>query len=756
MTDAYDNLVKKSVIKENYADKTHNDLNDKYMIPCSEIDMFYNDSLFYLHFHFSLYAELLKYNITNNFNITTFTTLWNALKIKIDSAVSSSSVSTSFLPKFTLTSYNITNGGSGYSDSAKLIFTPTNGSSQNVGTVNIQTGFKSSIINSNFNTNNSTGFRIGDIITFNTSASGTSAIGTVKTVDALGKITEIEFIHANRGSGYTSGTAPTVLSYTKGVGNTINEITTSCGLIFRYDVITNYIHTISITNTALNYNSTGTFSITAPSTGEIQATGTPSLNIKSMGFIDTANNIFNFNSTNFQFYYNSTLPYYSGDNIALVSDKIPRIDNISTLTPIDILLIDGSTDDASNYYSITTLTEDYNLSGTTYYPSTGDHSYRKLKFNKTLKKIFEQDATEILGYLAYQVRYYNIIVLNTSIQRTIYENYLKNNTLIMSIGNLFKSGGTGLSNLTNIITHIRHMKTNLINIENDIKKTNNIYSDTTKNYPAKIAILNENKENYNKIQNSLNIVIKDYNQHYDNYNRLKKYASIIIVFLVILIIASIAVTILPFFNANAKNTYYILMLILIIILTILFYNNFSHINLYEKFAVNCGNSNTYKTTYSDATSNNVNRENNYDVFNKIAEEIEKYNKESDAVNYQMSSGIYTTDNTILTKDADNYINDVYLTKMKKINIYKTKHTELKNLIETMKQQIIYLYNIIIIICIFIIILLIALIFYVNMPFATNYIIALVSIAIFILVIYYIYAIVKPTRLIANKNYWGIY
>jgi len=325
----------------------------------------------------------------------------------------------------------------------------------------------------------------------------------------------------------------------------------------------------------------------------------------------------------------------------------------------------------------------------------------------------------------------------------------------MSLGNLFKTGGAGYSSLTAITNHIRHMKTNLIEIEKDIKQTNNIYSDTTKEYPAKIAILNENKENYNKIQNSLNIVIKDYNQHYDNYNRLKKYASIIIVFLVILIIASIAVTILPFFNANAKNTYYILMLILIIILTILFYNNFSHINLYEKFAnITCTNNNNYKTTYSDANTNNLNIANNYDVFNTIAEEIDKYNKALDAVNYQMSSGIYTTDNSILTQDADNYINDIYLTKIKKINIYKTKHTELKNLIETMKQQIIYLYNIIVIICIFVIILLIALIFYVNMPFATNYIIGLVSIAIFILVIYYIYAIVKPTRLIANKNYWA--
>jgi len=50
--------------------------------------------------------------------------------------------------------------------------------------------------------------------------------------------------------------------------------------------------------------------------------------------------------------------------------------------------------------------------------------------------------------------------------------------------------------------------------------------------------------------------------------------------------------------------------------------------------------------------------------------------------------------------------------------------------------------------------LIALILYVNMPQSLNLIIIFVSIAIFLIIIYYIYTVVQPTRMIANKNYWA--
>lgn len=41
-----------------------------------------------------------------------------------------------------------------------------------------------------------------------------------------------------------------------------------------------------------------------------------------------------------------------------------------------------------------------------------------------------------------------------------------------------------------------------------------------------------------------------------------------------------------------------------------------------------------------------------------------------------------------------------------------------------------------------------------MPESMSLIITFASIAIIILIIYYIYAVIQPTRLIANKNYWA--
>jgi len=348
----------------------------------------------------------------------------------------------------------------------------------------------------------------------------------------------------------------------------------------------------------------------------------------------------------------------------------------------------------------------------------------------------------------------------------IYKHYLNNNTINMNIPGIFENGSTNYNILTGIQRHIEDMKTNLTNIINDIKSVNNIYSETKENYPAKIDKLNDNEIKYKTTQDALNNTAKNYNQYYNNYNKLKIYASSIIVFLVILIIATIVITVLPFFNANSKNTYYILILILLIILTVLFYNNFSHINLYENFRIitngntfskfNCINSNyvIYNPNTRNPAQNNAQRANNYQFFNEISTKISEYNNEYSDLNTQMSSGIYTNDNKVFEQDADNYLNSMYIDKKRKIDLFRIKKTSLVNLIEAIKQQIIYLFNIIFIICLLTIVLLIALLLYVNMPQLMSLIIGLVSIAIIIIIIYYIYAVVQPTRLIANKNYWA--
>ena len=267
----------------------------------------------------------------------------------------------------------------------------------------------------------------------------------------------------------------------------------------------------------------------------------------------------------------------------------------------------------------------------------------------------------------------------------------------------------------------------------------------------------------------MNNTAKNYNQYYNNYNKLKIYASSIIVFLVILIIATIVITVLPYFNANSKNTYYILVLILLIILTVLYYNNFSHVNLYEKFVsslidrtvtplsfniLNCSDKNNYNFNTGDVSRNNTNKANIYKFFNELTINITNYNKQYSDINAQMSSAIYTTDNTVYEQNADNYLSSMYIDKKRRIDLFRIKRTSLVNLIEAIKQQILYLFNIIFIICLLTIVLLIALILYVNMPQALNIIIIFVSIAIFLIIIYYIYTVVQPTRMIANKNYWA--
>ena len=101
-----------------------------------------------------------------------------------------------------------------------------------------------------------------------------------------------------------------------------------------------------------------------------------------------------------------------------------------------------------------------------------------------------------------------------------------------------------------------------------------------------------------------------------------------------------------------------------------------------------------------------------------------------------------------------YLKNLYIEKKRKSDLYRLKRINLVNLIETLKKEVIYLFNIILIIFLIIIILLIALILYVNIPDSIIFIITFVIIASFLVIYYFIIMIIQPTRLIANKNYWS--
>ena len=750
----YIKLVEKSVIKENYADKTHDDLRNNKLIDCDKIENFYIDSLFYLHLHFSLYLELLNYNINNSFDIITFSNLFNSLNIKF---INTPSISTSGInARYKITSFSITDQGSGYTTAPKIKFASTDGTEEDVGTTILNSGVPA-YLTSGITGSASNTFQNGDVITFNTPTGGRAAVGII-TVSS-GSITRINF--SDRGHLYAVFGASSTTTATTAVSNTATTTTvtdasgssqTRTGTITITFTPVNYVKTASVTNTSKVYTSSGTFSIESAPAGGTNASIEAVTDIKPIGYISGTEYQFNFNI--FNAYYNSTDPYTNSNTMtSITKNRKPRIADISaylTLQP----LFSITTDQA---YSRTNLS------------NIVSSDARFLYFKQVLSKIFEQDVKNILGYLAYQVRYYNIIVLNTSIQRMIYKYYLNNNGINMNIPGIFEENQTNYKILTGIQGHINDMKINLDNIENDIKSVNNIFSEKKENYPAKIDKLDKNEIEYKTTQDALNNTAKNYNQYYNNYNKLKIYASSIIVFLVILIIATIVITVLPYFNANSKNTYYILVLILLIILTVLYYNNFSHVNLYEKFVsslidrtvtplsfniLNCSDKNNYNFNTGDVSRNNTNKANNYKFFNELTINITNYNKQYSDINAQMSSAIYTTDNTVYEQNADNYLSSMYIDKKRRIDLFRIKRTSLVNLIEAIKQQILYLFNIIFIICLLTIVLLIALILYVNMPQALNIIIIFVSIAIFLIIIYYIYTVVQPTRMIANKNYWA--
>ena len=120
----------------------------------------------------------------------------------------------------------------------------------------------------------------------------------------------------------------------------------------------------------------------------------------------------------------------------------------------------------------------------------------------------------------------------------------------------------------------------------------------------------------------------------------------------------------------------------------------------------------------------------------------------------MRLNINTIGSKTFSQDANIYLYNLYLEKKKQIEINKIKLTNFFNMIEVIKKQINYLFNIIFFIACFSIILLIALVIYSTAPQLYIFIIILCVVLISILMIYFSFAIIQPTRMIANKNYWA--
>ena len=160
-------------------------------------------------------------------------------------------------------------------------------------------------------------------------------------------------------------------------------------------------------------------------------------------------------------------------------------------------------------------------------------------------------------------------------------------------------------------------------------------------------------------------------------------------------------------------------------------------------------------TIGKTFTDNIFINNHKNFYNKLLPFINEYSNAYNDLLNNMRLNNYTIGSKTFSQDANIYLYNLYLEKKRQIEINKIKLTNLFNMIEVIKKQINYLFNIIFVIACFSIILLIALVIYSTAPELYLFVIILCVILISILMIYFTFAIVQPTRMIANKNYWAI-
>lgn len=424
--------------------------------------------------------------------------------------------------------------------------------------------------------------------------------------------------------------------------------------------------------------------------------------------------------------------------------------NTSNIDSFNTNLINGVTAVNSVYTFDSSNKNSLNTGLTTKYNKYKDDAARQQKFRRVIYDILNTPAENFISYLFYNRVYYNVIVCNCSIQNIIRSSYLNKNTINMTDTTSFNSSAS----LPAIITHINNMKTNLDNLKTSIDYITSDFIKDKSKYSDKIILLNETKREYYKVETNLNRVIKDYNSYLENYQRIKIYASAIIVFLILLIIGAILITVLPFFNYNSKNTYYIVILIILIVLLGIYYANFRHVGLYETFRDCNTDINTYNPLHPDTLTRNNHKTNNYNFFNTIIDYLNAYNNTYSELNDELSASVYIGNNKTYTADANDYLYKLYIDKKRKTELNRLKKVSLTNHIEAMKKQIVNLFNIILVIGFLAIVLLISMIVYTSAPFYLNYVIAFAVIAIIIIVIFYIFASRQSTRMKVSKNYWA--
>ena len=391
----------------------------------------------------------------------------------------------------------------------------------------------------------------------------------------------------------------------------------------------------------------------------------------------------------------------------------------------------------------------------------------KSKFKEIIEEIFSQTPQNILGYLLNKKIYYNIILYNISIQNSIRLNYLNQVTSAGLLATSFLINLASSDLITSAHAEIDHITSNIIENTSNINKLNEIHFINKDNnneyllektqYINKINVLNTLRDEYIKTQDKLNISTKLYNQQFKNYKSIKSYATYIIIALILIIISIISISVFPIFSIETKNALFIILLIILIVITFLYYTNFKYVNLYENF-VTVALAKTIilpdKIVVGPSSTKKLQRNNNIKVYNLLLPNINEYSNAYNDLLNNMRLNIYTIGSKTFSQDANIYIYNLYLEKKRQIEVNKVKLTNLFNMIEVIKKQINYLFNVIFLIACISIILLLALVIYSTAPQLLSFIIILCVVLILILMIYFAIAIIQPTRMIANKNYWA--
>ena len=381
--------------------------------------------------------------------------------------------------------------------------------------------------------------------------------------------------------------------------------------------------------------------------------------------------------------------------------------------------------------------------------------YTNRKIQEVIRDILIQTPENIIGFVLYQKIFYNVILYNIDIQNSIRRNYI-NSSLNLTNLNLIDNNHSSIIYIKEKINdNIGNLKTISENSFNDkdflIEKNK---------YLNKINVFNNLREEYAKTQDKLNLSIKLYNHEITNYKKIKNYATYIIILLIIIMIFTITLSIFPIFKNDTKNAIYIITFILLFVITYFYYINFKYIVLYENFfdetELNNNkilNSNCSIVTYN---FNNINsKNNNIKFYNNLLPNINEYSNNVNELFNDLRINIYTIGHKGYSQDTNIIVYNVYLEKKRQLETNNIKLTNLFNMIEIIKKQKTYLFNFVFIIACLCLILLLGLVLYSSVPQLFTFIIILCVSLISILMIYFAFAIIQPTRMIANKNYWAI-